>query len=109
MCEREGTPKSNPAVLRRADAGMGLAKYRSMAKLNDIEADPCASPVFAGGVFIKCGSTVREYTVGGRQTSSRCLGPCKGIAREDATICHAKCRWSVEAIRNWWRVVRGAA
>lgn len=76
-------------------------------KITDTAADPCVSPLLRNGTFLRCGSTAREYGVGGRQTY-RCCPGCKTTEREDVTICHARNRWTVATIRAWWHKVSGA-
>ena len=77
-------------------------------KIIDDAAPECGSSAVIAGKLGRCNGTSREYVVGGRQTSSRCLVKgCGHVAREDVTICHAKTKWNAESLRAWWTTVRG--
>lgn len=80
-----------------------------MAILTDINAEPCTGLVRDGAALAKCGSTTVAYKVGGRTASRACSNAkrCQSISNIDVTICHAKTRWTLEAIRAWWVKVYG--
>lgn len=69
----------------------------------DQQADECGHSRVVNGTLARCNSKRAAYSVGNRQATIKCLD-CKGVHRRDVTIGMQRTAWTVEGLRNWWRL-----